>query len=74
MHWVVHEKKKLKFCFFMVGIPIVSKGFYISCEDLKPDFRYVLTPESETYNTAEGIRICGLLSFLTVEMPQLAGG
>lgn len=53
--------------------PSISKGFYISCEDLKPDFRYVLTPESETYNTAEGIRICGLLSFLMVEMPQLAG-
>ncbi len=51
--------------------PSVSKGFYQSCEDLKPDFKFIITPESESYLREPGIRVCGLLHFLLNEMPAL---
>ncbi len=52
--------------------PAISKGFYISAADVKADFRFVITPESDAFNTAEGVRICGLLAFLTEEMVRMA--
>ncbi|MBK6997741.1 MAG: ATP-binding protein [Lewinellaceae bacterium] len=51
--------------------PSVSKGFYLSCEDLNPDFRFIVTPESESYLRDSGIRVCGLLHFLLHEIPSL---
>ncbi len=50
----------------------VSKGFFLSCEDVAPDFKFVLTPESENYLGGQGVRVCGLLHFLLNEMPALA--
>lgn len=52
--------------------PTPSKGFHISTDDLKPDFKFVVTPESDTYTRSDGSKVCGLLNFLTVEMPALA--
>jgi len=52
--------------------PTPTKGFHISTEDLKPDFKFVVTPESDTYTRSDGSKVCGLFNFLTVEMPPLA--
>jgi uncharacterized protein len=51
--------------------PVISKGFYQSCEALKPDFRFVITPTSESYLRDSNIRVCGLHHFLTVELPAV---
>lgn len=51
--------------------PTVAKGFYLSLEDLKPDFAYVVTPESETYPKTGGVTACSLADFLNVEMEKI---
>jgi uncharacterized protein len=51
--------------------PNISKGFYQSCEDLNPDFKYVLTPNGECFDRSDGLRICSLGAFLTKELPIL---
>ncbi|MFN0037798.1 MAG: ATP-binding protein [Saprospiraceae bacterium] len=53
--------------------PVISKGFYQSVEDLKPDFRYVVIPEGEAYSRSDGLRICPLSTFLSVEMEAIQG-
>jgi predicted AAA+ superfamily ATPase len=51
--------------------PSISRGFHISLEDLKPDRRYVITPDSESYQRSDGIRIVNLYDFLTNELREL---
>lgn len=50
--------------------PIISKGFFQSIEDLKPDFKYVIVPEAkgEMIVRQDGLRICGLKFFLETEL------
>lgn len=52
--------------------PRLSRGFYQSLEDLKPDFRYVIIPEGEGYRKADDIQVMNLLDFLLQELPRLA--
>jgi len=51
--------------------PSISKGFFISLEDLKPAYRFVITPSGETYSCSEGIKICSLAHFLEKELKNL---
>lgn len=51
--------------------PTISRGFHESARDLKPDLRYVIVPEGESYSRSDGIRVCNLLDFLTMEIPAL---
>lgn len=51
--------------------PVITKGFYQSVEDLKPDFKYVIVPgdnHQETIFRGDGLRICSLEAFLTQEL------
>ncbi len=50
--------------------PIISKGFYQSIEDVKPDFKYVITPAGERFDRSDGLCICPLSVFLEKELPQ----
>jgi predicted AAA+ superfamily ATPase len=52
--------------------PVVSKGFYISLQDLSPDFAYIIIPQGESYARGDGTKICTLSDFLTKELPGLA--
>ena len=52
--------------------PVLSKGFYQSVADLKPHFQYIITPSSEKLINTEGVTICSLLHFLTVELAIIA--
>lgn len=52
--------------------PTISKGFYQSCEDLKPDYKFVITPDSDSYLRDENVRVCSLLHFLINEIRGLA--
>jgi uncharacterized protein len=51
--------------------PSISKGFYQSVEDLKPNFKYVITPSGECFDRDGGLRICPLTIFLEQELPAL---
>ena len=51
--------------------PTVSKGFYQSITDIKPDFAFIVIPEGESYPKAEGIWVCNLTDFLTQRLPAI---
>ncbi|MDX2245818.1 MAG: ATP-binding protein [Bacteroidia bacterium] len=51
--------------------PVISKGFFQSREDLKPDYSYVITPGGECFDRADGLRICPLNTFLERELGEL---
>lgn len=48
--------------------PVISKGFFQSVEDLKPDYSYVITPGGECFDRQNGLRICPLATFLEKEL------
>lgn len=49
--------------------PTVSKGFYQSIADIKPDFAFIVIPEGESYPKDDGIWVCNLTDFLTLRLP-----
>ena len=51
--------------------PVISKGFYQSVDDLKPDYKYIITPGGECFDHSNGLRICPLAIFLETELPGL---
>jgi predicted AAA+ superfamily ATPase len=54
--------------------PVISRGFFQSVEDLKPDFKYVIVPgriDQETIFRSDGLRICPLELFLNQELPKI---
>ncbi|MCC7464705.1 MAG: ATP-binding protein [Saprospiraceae bacterium] len=53
--------------------PKISRGFYNCIEDLNPERSYVITPDSESYQRSDGIRIVNIYDFLTVELPGMIG-
>lgn len=48
--------------------PSISKGFYQSVEDLKPDFKYIITPSGERFEREGGVIICPLSLFLEQDL------
>ncbi|TAF94721.1 MAG: ATP-binding protein [Cytophagia bacterium] len=44
--------------------PVLSKGFFQSCEDLKPEKRFVIVPTTESFVRNDGIQVCNLAFFL----------
>lgn len=50
--------------------PVISKGFYQSIKDLTPEYSYVITPEGESFDRSNGLRICSLTHFLQEELPH----
>ena len=44
--------------------PIISKGFINCTEDLEPKFKYVITPQSDTYKTTNDVVVTNLRNFL----------
>ena len=52
--------------------PVVSKGFYISLNDLKPDFAYIIIPQGESYTRSDGTRVCALRDFLEIELQKIS--
>lgn len=50
--------------------PTISKGFYLSIEDLKTEYNFIIT-QSATYFETKGIKICSLADFLTYEIDKI---
>jgi uncharacterized protein len=44
--------------------PTVSKGFYESVRDIKPDNQFVIVPDDYGYIKNDGTQVCNLLDFL----------
>ena len=53
--------------------PTLSKGFYQSMEDLKPDYQYVIIPSGSSYFFNEKLKVCSLIDFLTYELALIMG-
>ncbi len=51
--------------------PQVSKGFYLSIEDVKCDHAYIVVPETSTYQKPNNVTVCSLISFLSEEIPKI---
>ncbi len=51
--------------------PSISKGFYQSVDDLKPEYKYVITPSGESFERDNGLKICPLSIFLERELQNL---
>jgi uncharacterized protein len=52
--------------------PTLTKGFYNSMEDLKPDFQYVIIPSGTAYFLNGQLKVCSLLDFLTHDLAQIS--
>lgn len=48
----------------LTNAPTISKGFYTSAADLKANKKFIITPNSEDYNTKENIIVTSLYKFL----------
>ena len=53
--------------------PNISRGFYNSLDDLKPEHRFVITPDSEPYRRSDGISIINIYDFLSGTLPEILG-
>lgn len=51
--------------------PVVSKGFLNCAEDLQPKYKFIITPQSETYPSRDGIIITSLKAFLENNLKNL---
>ncbi|TCD29446.1 ATP-binding protein [Pedobacter psychrodurus] len=51
--------------------PTISKGFINCIKDLEPKYRYIITPKSETYVTANDITVTNIKHFLLDILPQI---
>lgn len=52
-------------------VPTLTKGFYSSVDDLKPNFTYVIVPQGKTYANKNGTTIISLQSFMDNVWPTL---
>jgi uncharacterized protein len=62
--WAIEVKRTLA--------PQPSKGFWLACEDLKPDAKFVVYPGAERFPLKEGLEAIGLLEIMKLIM--MAGG
>lgn len=51
--------------------PAISAGFYSSIVDLETKVNFVITPESDTYPSKNGVMVCGLMEFLKKILPGI---
>lgn len=60
---VILKVKKICLEIKLSSSPAVSKGFYQTIEDIKPDYSFVIIPEGEEYPKNEGIWVCSMNIF-----------
>ncbi len=51
--------------------PSVSHGFHQVLDDIKPDFSYIITPNSRSYQRDNGVFVISLREFLEKEIPMI---
>lgn len=55
----------------MSNAPAISRGFIHCIEDLKPKYKYIITPQSEEYIIPPNITVTGLGRFLKEQLPGI---
>ncbi len=51
--------------------PVVSKGYLHCIDDLKPKYKLIITPQSETYMGQHGVQVTGINYFLKEQLPLI---
>jgi predicted AAA+ superfamily ATPase len=51
--------------------PSISKGFISCIKDLEPKYKYIITPNSETYTSSNDITVTNIKNFLLNILPQI---
>ena len=51
--------------------PSISKGFINCSQDLQPVYKYIITPQSDTYKTTNEIIVTNLANFLKEFLPKI---
>lgn len=51
--------------------PTISKGFINCTQDLEPKYKYVITPQSDTYTATNDVIVTSLTHFLKVFLPKI---
>ncbi|SEA82572.1 ATP-binding protein [Pedobacter hartonius] len=51
--------------------PVVSKGFVSCVQDLNPKYKFIITPQSDTYDTVNGMTVISLKDFLGNRLSHL---
>ena len=52
-------------------VPVISKGFYQSVNDLKCKNKFILCPAEVDYITKEGVRIVNVRTFLLIYLLKI---
>lgn len=55
----------------LTNTPAISKGFINCTEDLEAKYSYIITPQSETYQTSHGITVTSLKNFMDVILKEI---
>ncbi len=55
----------------LTNAPVVSKGFYVSLDDIRPDRAFIVIPDGDSYPKADGIWVCNLTELLTKHLPGI---
>lgn len=60
--WAIEIKRSLS--------PQPSKGFWLACDDIKPDARFVVYPGTERYPLKDGLEAIGLTEMMALLGPR----
>ena len=55
----------------LTNSPVVSRGFISCADDLEPQYRFIVTPSSDTYETNHQVKVTGLRNFILEELKNL---
>jgi predicted AAA+ superfamily ATPase len=53
------------------NVPLISKGFISCMQDLEPKYKFIITPQSETYSVGNDILVISLKDFLETKLSHL---
>ena len=60
--WALEVKRSLT--------PRPSKGFWLACQDLEPDLRFVIYPGTERFPLKDGLEAIGLMEIISLVTPS----
>lgn len=56
----------------LTNTPVVSRGFMNCVEDLDPKYKFIITPQSETYLASNGVIVISLKDFLETKLNEIS--
>ncbi|MEZ0541269.1 ATP-binding protein [Fibrella arboris] len=68
---ITPDGKKVAIEIKLSNAPTVSKGFYSSLDDIKPDHAFVVIPDGDSYPKDNDLWVCNLTDLLIDQLPHL---